>query len=260
VIAQLQATARDKQPVISHASTETIRIAMWSGPRNISTAMMRAWENRADCQVSDEPFYAAYLAATGLGHPMRPAVVASQSTDWEECARFCATGGVSPVHFQKHMCQHMIPGTPLGWMSACRHAFLIRPPHAVAASFRKGWAGMGADDLGFRRQAELFDHVCQMTGVSPPVLEAQDVLEAPEAALRLLCSALDLAFDPAMLAWPAGPRDSDGVWGAHWYARVNASTGFAPFFPPGTAPAGLEKIIAECQPYYERLKSHKLKV
>jgi hypothetical protein len=119
---------------------------------------------------------------------------------------------------------------------------------------------MGADDLGFRRQAELFDHVCQMTGVSPPVLEAQDVLEAPEAALRLLCSALDLAFDPAMLAWPAGPRDSDGVWGAHWYARVNASTGFAPFFPPGTAPAGLEEIIAECQPYYERLKSHKLKV
>jgi hypothetical protein len=242
--------------------TETIRIAMWSGPRTISTAMMRAWENRADCRVTDEPFYAAYLATTGLDHPMRAAVIAAQSTDWEECARFCA-GGVpmgagAPVHFQKHMCQHMIAEAPLGWMAACRHAFLIRPPEAVAASFHKGWAGMGADDLGFRRQAELFDHVCQITGAVPPVLEAQGVLEAPEAALRALCSALGVGFDPAMLAWPKGPRASDGVWSAHWYGRVNASTGFAPYQPPGPVPEGLAGIVAECRPYYERMKANKL--
>jgi hypothetical protein len=147
-------------PEISQAKTETIRIAMWSGPRNISTAMMRAWENRADTQVTDEPFYAAYLATTGLDHPMREAVIAAQPVDWEECARLCAGETGTPIHFQKHMCQHMIAQAPLGWMAACRHAFLIRPPEAVAASFHKGWAGMGADDLGFRRQAELFDHVC----------------------------------------------------------------------------------------------------
>jgi len=238
----------------------TIRIAMWSGPRNISTAMMRAWENRADCQVIDEPFYAAYLATTGLDHPMREAVLASQSSDWAECARFCAVDVASPVYFQKHMCQHMIAGAPLGWMLGCRHAFLIRPPQAVAASFRKGWAGMGADDLGFRRQAELFDHVCQIIGAPPPVLEARDVLEAPEAALRVLCSALGLSFDPAMLAWPAGPRDSDGVWGAHWYARVNSSTGFAQYSQPGEVPVALDEIVAECQPYYEQMKARKLKV
>ena len=238
--------------------TVTIRIAMWSGPRNISTAMMRAWENRADCRVTDEPFYGAYLAATGLDHPMRSEVIEAQSTDWETCAWFCATGVDAPVHFQKHMCQHMIAEAPLGWMAACRHAFLIRPPEAVAASFHKGWAGMGADDLGFRRQAELFDHVCQITGAVPPVLETQGVLEAPETALRALCSALGVGFDPAMLAWPKGPRASDGVWSAHWYGRVNASTGFAPYQPPGPVPEGLAGIVAECRPYYERMKANKL--
>ena len=240
--------------------TETIRIAMWSGPRNISTAMMRAWGSRADTEVTDEPFYGAYLAATGLDHPMRAAVIAAQSTDWEACARFCAGGVDAPVHFQKHMCQHMIAEAPLGWMASCRHAFLIRPPEAVAASFHKGWAGMGAGDLGFRRQAELFDQVCEMTGQAPPVLEASDVLAAPEAMLRALCAALGVAFDPAMLAWPAGPRASDGVWGAHWYGRVEASTGFAPDRPPGPAPAGLKGIVAECRPYYERLYAHRREV
>lgn len=231
---------------------------MWSGPRNISTAMMRAWENRADTHVTDEPFYAAYLATTGLDHPMRSQVIAAQPTDWQQCARHCAGGVVAPIHFQKHMCQHMIPQAPLGWMSACRHAFLIRPPEAVAASFHRGWPEMRADDLGFRRQAELFDNVCRSAGVAPPVLEARDVLEAPEAALRALCSALGVAFDQAMLSWPQGPRASDGVWAAHWYDRVNQSTGFAPYAPPGPVPNGLEGIVEECRPYYERMRVHKL--
>jgi len=233
---------------------------MWSGPRNISTAMMRAWENRADCVVSDEPFYAAYLAATGLEHPMRAEVIASQPTDWEECARFCENGVSAPIHFQKHMCQHMVAEAPLGWMAACRHAFLIRPPEAVAASFHKGWPEMSADDLGFRRQAELFDHVCQITGTVPPVIESRDVLETPEAALKALCAALGVAFDPAMLSWAAGGRASDGVWAAHWYARVEASTGFAPFRAAGPVPEGLQGIVEACRPHYERMASHKLKV
>lgn len=233
---------------------------MWSGPRNISTAMMRAWENRADCRVTDEPFYAAYLATTGLDHPMREAVIAAQSADWQECARRCTEDLDAPIHFQKHMCQHMIAQAPLGWMAACRHAFLIRPPEAVAASFHKGWPEMRADDLGFRRQAELFDHVCQIAGSAPPVLEARDVLNTPEVALRALCSALSVPFDPAMLRWPQGPRNSDGIWAAHWYERVNQSTGFAPYRPPGPVPNGLEGIVEECRPYYERMSAHKLQM
>lgn len=231
--------------------------------------MMRAWENRADCIVTDEPFYAAYLAETGLDHPMREAVIAAQPVEWAVCARLCQAGAATPagsqagfqagVHFQKHMCQHMIPEAPLGWMEACRHAFLIRPPEAVAASFHKGWPQMSADDLGFRRQAELFDHVCQITGETPPVIEARDVLEAPEAALRALCQGLSIAFDPAMLSWPAGRRDSDGAWAPHWYARVEASTGFAAYKPPGPVPPGLAEIVAECHPFYDRLQRHKLR-
>ena len=221
---------------------------------------MRAWENRADTVVTDEPFYAAYLAATGLAHPMRAEVLAAQPTDWETCARFCAAGADAPVHFQKHMCQHMVAGAPLGWMAECRHAFLIRTPEAVAASFHKGWPQMGADDLGFRRQAELFDHVCQIAGAAPPVIEARDVLERPEATLRALCVALGVEFDPAMLSWPAGPRGSDGVWAAHWYGRVNQSTGFAPYKAPGPVPAGLEAVVAECRPFFDRMYAHKLEV
>ena len=238
---------------------ETVRIAMWSGPRNISTAMMRAWENRADCEVTDEPFYAAYLAETGLDHPMRAEVLAAQSVDWQVCARHCESEVSAPIHFQKHMCQHMVAVAPLGWMRACRHAFLIRPPEAVAASFYKGWAEMGTDDLGFRRQAELFDDVCQHSGEVPPVIEARDVLEAPERALRALCAALGVAFDPAMLAWPAGRRGSDGVWAAHWYARVEASTGFALYRPPGPVPSGLQPIVEACRPHYELMHAHKLR-
>ena len=162
--------------------------------------------------------------------------------------------------FKSHMCQHMVTAAPLDWMGACRHAFLIRPPEAVAASFHKGWPSMRADDLGFRRQAELFDHVCDLTGAMPPVIEARDVLEAPERALRALCAALEVAFDPAMLAWPAGPRASDGVWARHWYKRVEASTGFGPYQASGAALEVLDAIVAECRPFYERMEAHKLRV
>ncbi|HUF88104.1 MAG TPA: HAD family hydrolase [Thermohalobaculum sp.] len=240
--------------------TGTVRIAMWSGPRNISTAMMRAWGSRADTQVTDEPFYACYLAATGLEHPMREAVLAARPTDWEAVARACAADTDKPVHFQKHMAQHMLPEAPLWWMAACRHAFLIRPPGAVAASFRERWAGMRAEDLGFRRQAELFEHVSELTGTPPPVIEADDVLRAPRAALGALCAALGVGFDPAMLRWAPGPRPSDGVWGAHWYRRLHRTTGFAPPRPAGPVPPELDGIVAACLPFYERLRAHRLAV
>lgn len=237
---------------------EQIRIAMWSGPRNISTAMMRAWENRADTEVLDEPFYGAYLATTGLEHPMREAVLAHHPTDWETCVELCTRGGSAPIRYQKHMCQHMIDEAPRGWMRGVRHAFLIRSPQAVAASFFKGWPEMTAEDLGFRLEAELFDRVCQSEGKAPPVLEADDVLAAPEAALRALCAALGVPFDPAMLSWPPGRRSSDGVWGAHWYGSVETSTGFSRPRPSPSLPRGLEGVVEACLPHYQRLRAHRV--
>lgn len=237
---------------------ETVRIAMWSGPRNISTAMMRAWDSRADTFVMDEPFYGAYLAGTGLPHPMRDEVIAAHPIDWSAIARDCATRGGAAIVYQKHMCQHMIDGAPRSWMSRLRHAFLIRPPAEVAASFRDRWDGMGADDLGFARQAELFDHVRDVTGTVPPVIEARDVLSNPRGMLRALCAALGVAFDPAMLAWAPGPRPTDGVWAAHWYAAVTRSTGFAPPRPPRPVPDALRPVVEACQPHYDRLAAARL--
>lgn len=239
---------------------ETRRIAMWSGPRNISTAMMRAWENRADCRVMDEPFYGAYLAETELTHPMREAVLAAMETDWDRVAATCATRADAPVIFQKHMCQHMIPSAPLGWMEACSHAFLIRPPGEVAASFSRKFDDVRAEDLGFRRQAELFDRVCQRTGQAPPVIEARDVLEQPEAMLRALCTRLDVAFDPAMLNWPAGKRESDGAWAPHWYGAVERSTKFAESGPAYAPPPELADVVDACAPHYAAMRAHRLVV
>ena len=238
----------------------TIRIAMWSGPRNISTAMMRAWESRADCAVMDEPFYAAYLAETGKAHPIREAVLAAHETDWAACARACAEADAAPVVFQKHMVTHMVPAAPTAWMAACAHAFLIRPPEEVAPSFFRGWPGAGVEDLGFHRQAALFETVRGMTGRVPPVIAARDVQSDPERALAALCAALGVAFDPAMLAWAPGPRESDGVWAAHWYAAVQASTGFAPPRPAEPVPPELEEVVSACRPAYAALAAHALTV
>lgn len=233
---------------------------MWSGPRNISTAMMRAWENRADTAVMDEPFYAAFLAETGKAHPMRAAVLAAHETDWEAAARACEAEG-PPILYQKHITTHMVARAPTAWMAACRHAFLIRPPEAVVPSFLAGWPDAGAEDLGFARQAALFERVADREGRAPPVIAAGTVLDGPEAALRALCAALGVAFDPAMLAWPPGRRATDGVWGAHWYKGVEASTGFArPDRAPHPEPdARARAMIAACRPHYERLAAHAIR-
>lgn len=231
---------------------------MWSGPRNISTAMMRAWDSRADCQVMDEPFYGAYLATTGLDHPMASEIIAAHETDWTRIAQACADGEAAPIVYQKQMSQHMVPDAPLNWMDQVRHAFLIRPPSEVAASFNIKWDGMTADDLGFARQAELFDRVSDRTGIAPPVIEARDVLSNPGGMMQALCRALDVAYDPAMLSWTPGQRDSDGVWARHWYGAVETSTGFAAPGPIKPVADALKPVVEACLPAYERLKAHKL--
>jgi hypothetical protein len=241
----------------------TVRIAMWSGPRNISTAMMRAFENRPDCAVSDEPFYAAYLAATGLDHPMREAVLAAQPRDWREVA--AAMTGPSPggaaLWYQKHMSHHMLEGFGLDWMDGVTNAFLIRPPEQVLASYTVKRAAVTLEDIGVLRQAELFDRVAQRLGRAPPVLESADVLADPRRALGALCAAVGVAFSEAMLAWPAGPRASDGVWAPAWYDAVERSTGFA---RPRRAVRfedladHLKPIAEAARPAYERLARHRL--
>jgi len=240
--------------------TDAVRVAMWSGPRNISTAMMRAWENRPDTVVVDEPFYAAYLARTGLDHPAREQVVASQPTDVDEVV----AGLLAPlpagarVHYAKHMTHHLAPGQDLSWAQGFRNVLLVRDPDEVVASYVKSREACEAQDIGLLQQVDLLDQL-EAAGEQPPVIDAADFLRDPEAHLRWLCDWLGIDFTDRMLAWPAGPRDSDGVWAPHWYDAVWASTGFAPYRPRQVELDAHDSDVARaCRPAYERLRALRL--
>lgn len=224
----------------------TIRIAMWSGPRNISTAMMRSWENRPDCTVVDEPFYACYLHETGLPHPGRDAVIASQSTGRAEVIRQLTEQPVTtPLFYQKHMTKHMPQGMDMGWCAGMRHCFLIRDPAEVIASYLNKMPSVDEHDIGIARQAELFREISAVTSKPPCVIDAADVLRDPNAALASLCASFGVDYLPdSMLSWPPGRRNSDGVWAPHWYSNVEKSTGFKRYH--GSDPEVPEKYEALC--------------
>jgi hypothetical protein len=238
------------------------RIAMWSGPRNISTAMLRSFGSRPDTAVSDEPLYAHYLMVTGVAHPGRDEVLAAHESDWRKVAAEL-TGpvpGGRPIWYQKHMAHHLLPMIERGWLDRLTHAFLIREPDEMVASLLKTFSGAGLADTGLTQQCEIFDRVAERLGRAPPVVLASDVLKDPRGQLAALCDALGIPFLPAMLAWPAGKRDTDGAWAPHWYAAVESSTGFEPYRrrPVDLSPAQ-SRLVDECRPYYEKLYALRLK-
>jgi len=236
-----------------------IRIAMWSGPRNISTAMMRSFGARADCSVSDEPFYGAFLKASGEAHPMAAETIADMDCNWDSvtATQSGPVPGARPVWYQKHMPHHMVGPIGIGDFPDHRHAFLIRAPERVVASYAAKKELRSPEMLGFAQLRAYFDAEAQRTGSPPPVLDTDRVLTNPEGVLSKLCNILGIAWDPAMLNWEKGPHAEDGVWGAHWYDKVNASTGFAP--PPGDLPkldAEYRKVADACLEDYEALKQY----
>jgi hypothetical protein len=239
---------------------------MWSGPRNISTAMMRAWGNRADTAVIDEPFYAYYLERTGKKHPGAAEVIAQGETDWRKIVNRL-TGpipesrhkGPSHIYFQKQMTHHLLPEIDREWMVDLTNCFLIRDPREVILSYIKKNPEPTLEDLGLIQQCKIFDFVRARTKSTPPVVDARDVLEGPERILRLLCGAIGILFDAAMLSWPPGLRDTDGIWAKHWYDDVARSTSFQPYKPKeGNVPDHLRGIYEQCQECYDRLYEHRL--
>jgi hypothetical protein len=241
--------------------TEPLRIAMWSGPRNISTAMMRAWENRGDCAVSDEPLYAHYLAQTLLDHPGRDEVIAAGDADWRSVTATLIgpSPDGQPVWYQKHMSHHLLPHIDHGWIHKLTNVFLIRDPAAVVGSYVKTRASVTPDDIGVTQQLQLFDEIADRAGAAPPVIDADDFLASPEPHLRNLCSYLGIAFTPRMLSWPAGSRASDGVWAPYWYAAVLKSTGFeAPSPRTNRLDAECERVADICRPAYESMRRYRL--
>lgn len=240
--------------------TGPVRIAMWSGPRNISTAMMRSWEARGDCAVVDEPFYAHYLQATGLPHPGAPEVIAHHETAPSRVVALL-TGpvpGGKPVFYQKHMCHHMLPGVPLDWFGQVRHCMLLREPRKMLISLAKVTPNPTLDDTGLPQQERLYDEITNRTGAPPPVFDSAAILADPPRALRAMCESLGVEYTDRMLAWPRGRRTTDGVWAEHWYANVERSTGFeAPRETSDELPARLTPLLRECERIYARLAEHR---
>lgn len=230
------------------------RIAMWSGPRNISTAMMRSFEARGDCVVEDEPFYARYLTLSGARHPMREQVIASQPHAAPAIMR--ALTRTLPdeitVHYQKHMAHHMVGDVDIGWFDGFVHCFLVRDPAAMIASYRKKRETVSAADLGLSVQRRIYTEVADASGIAPPVIDASDVLRDPRVTLGQLCTRLGLDYRESMLQWLPGLRATDGVWGPHWYNAVTKTTGFEPYKPSDVQLDGAElRVLEACLPDYE---------
>ncbi len=241
---------------------DVVRIAMWSGPRNISTAMMRSWGSRADASVCDEPFYAHYLRETGLEHPGAAEVIASHECDPDRVVAWI-TGpppGGAALWYQKHMTHHMLPSVRRDWFGAMRHAFLIRDPRAMLVSLLKKYARAELSDTGLPQQVAIFEQIARSSGEPPPVVDADDVLRDPPGMLAALCAALGVSFDPAMLSWAPGLRSTDGVWAKHWYENVAKTRTFdAPRERVEELPESAADVYAECDRLYRRLAAQRLR-
>jgi hypothetical protein len=233
---------------------------MWSGPRNISTAMMRSWGNRSDTIVIDEPFYAYYLERTGKSHPGAAEIIANGETDWRKIADRLTKAPMpsdKTIFFQKQMTHHLLPEIGREWISELRNCFLIRDPREVILSYIKKNPAPALEDLGFVQQYEIFNFVLKSyrpAASVPLVVDAKDILVNPERMLRLLCRAIHVEFDPAMLSWPPGLRETDGMWAKYWYEDVARSTSFQSYKPKeGNVPDRLREVYERCRECYNRL-------
>jgi hypothetical protein len=238
-----------------------VRIAMWSGPRNISTALMRSWGNRSDTAVWDEPLYGFYLRATALAHPGAAEVIAHHESDWRKvvAALLGLVPGDKPIFYQKHMAHHLLPQVGRDWLGLVTHAFLIRDPREMLTSLVKILPEPTLLDTGLPQQREIFALVRSWSGRVPPVVDAREILESPRPMLGLLCEALGVAFDEAMLQWPPGRRPTDGIWAKYWYDAVERSTTFEPYRPKNEpVPAHLHGLLDRCLEIYDELHRHRI--
>lgn len=248
-------------PTILH-NPSGLHLAVWSGPRNVSTAFMRSWGNRDDTFVCDEPLYAHYLVQTGRPHPLAAEVIASQEKDWRKVADWL-TGPVpqgKAIFFQKHMAHHLLPNISRDWLLRLTHVFLIRHPREVLPSLNEKFSQARLADTGYAQQVEIFDFVLKHTRAICPVVDAADLLVDPRGVLTRLCESLGVPFQESMLSWAPGLRSTDGVWARHWYNAVETTTGFQPYTPRTTPlPESLSALYEECLPYYATLAAFRLK-
>jgi hypothetical protein len=250
--------ATRKAPAYDDSNATTLVISMWSGPRNISTTMMRAFASRPDMAAIDEPFYAAFLARTGADHPYRKETLAAWPQTFDGVLSWIASRTEKPALFLKHIAYHLPDGVDFSFLRGWRNILLIRDPRAMVASFADRFEDVTPIVRSYEIELAIRDYLAR-EGVPCPVVDAADILAAPEPTLRALCASLGLSFESSMLAWPDGPRPEDGPWAPHWYAAVRASTGFKPPVEKKiTLPKELEAVAAAATPAYEKLRSCRL--
>jgi len=234
---------------------------MWSGPRNISTAMMRSWESRADTFVIDEPYYAYYLSQKDLDHPGREDVITHGELDCEKVSYGLVNdvNGDCSVYYQKHITHHLLDSIDREWMKSVTNCFLIRDPKDMIISYSKVHPDLNMHLLGLEEQKEIFEYVSNMTGEVPPIIDSKDVLMNPRNILSKFCERIGVIFSEEMLSWPKGARDTDGNWGKYWYKNVMNSTGFNEYKPKtADVPERYEELYLECYSLYEKL--HNLRI
>ncbi|MCG3207016.1 MAG: hypothetical protein FOGNACKC_00616 [Anaerolineae bacterium] len=242
---------------MASVSNGCVRILLWTGPRNVSTALMYSFAQRADTRVVDEPYYGHYLRVSGADHPGKDEVLAAMEQDGNRVTRRVILGPCDrPVIFFKNMTHHMVE-LELDFLAQTTNVLLTRDPEEMLPSLEKGLGHPPIlRDTGYKAQADLLQHLIDL-GQRPAVLESRELLGNPAGVLRRLCRHIGIAFEPAMLSWPPGPRPEDGIWAKYWYASVHQSTGFEPYRPKTRPfPEHLRPLLAECQPYYEQLLPH----
>lgn len=236
----------------------TVVVSMWSGPRNISTTMMRAFGNRADARAIDEPFYAYYLERTGADHPYRAETLARCPARFPDVLNLIESAGAGDILFLKQIAYHLEDGVDLSFISGWRNFLLIRDPRAMVASFSNKHDDAAPIIASYRIAARIHEYLSGQE-IPCPILDADDILKEPEAVLRALCGALGIPFDTAMLAWDSGPRAEDGPWAPHWYDAVRASTGFRPYVEKKVNLSKELELLAEsAMADYHRLYSRRL--
>jgi hypothetical protein len=237
------------------------RIAMWSGPRNISTALMRSFENRSDTTVIDEPFYAYFLNETGIKHPIYKEVIQNYDTSWDNISN-TLTGPIpngKSIWYQKLMTHHWIENAPLDWLEKNHNCFLIRNPKQVIISYLKIHNDITPELIGLPQQLHIFNTVVKKTSKIPVVISSEDILENPKLMLNRLCDLLDIPFSDQMLQWPKGKRKSDGIWGEYWYKNVVKTTSFNKSLNQNEKiPDRFLNLLEECISYYKQMEKYKI--
>ena len=234
-------------------------INMWSGPRNISTALMRSFENRDDTEVWDEPFYAYYLFETKKKHPMHQEIIEKYETDLAKLIyKIKKTESKDGVFYLKQMTHHMLPSIPMEWSLNHKNCLLIRNPKEVINSYSQKNEILNIQDIGFYQQFEIYNFFLKHK-VPCPIIDSKDILINPEKSLKVLCDILGIKFSSKMISWPEGKRETDGIWESHWYQNVQQSTEFTPYHEKDiTIPNLYENLLSECMDIYQELNKSKI--